>query len=295
MVSLDSSTIVSASETYNKTLVGEQLSVSAIVDKPIEFTRAELRVVDSDESIDDYHAIKMNIQDLEDNPAFAVLIGNVPWELISHASEITYWIQLSGVTSEESSKFTINVVPDTQQETIEFGGIIQDTISQLPLRIELVETLSLAVHNKEGLREVQQVIYVPETVENYQNLIWILMLIFLTGLVFGLRKFKGPEPIIIRREVNSLLIQRTIQGSKQFISIRNYSSFTFRNCQIFSDNKICSWFDSDTAYPRSIKPGESVIVEIKEVKDSILTIKSDNDVKAVIELHSMFGPSAFKF
>ena len=296
MVRLDKSTIVSGAETYNKTLSGQPLSVSALVDKPIEFTRAELRIVSSNEPIDNYHAIKMDIEDLEGNPAFAVLVGDVAWELISHADEIIYWIQITGETSEESTKFTINVIPDSEQETIEFGGIIDDTISKLPLRIELVESMTLAVGHKDSLQEIYQTIAVPQTIENHQNTIWILMIIFLTALVFGLRKFKGPEPIVIRRQENVLLIQRTVQGMKQFVTIRNYSSTTFRNCLVLCNNIACDWYDSGSSYPRSIEPGEAVSVEIKDTQENdILTVKSDNDVKTIIPLNSMFGVSGFKF
>ena len=295
IVQLSPTKTVSATETHNKTLSNQPLVVSALVEKPIEFERAELRIITTGESLDDYHAIKMDASDLDGNPAYSVLSVNVPWELISVGPEVTYWIHLMGDETEESEKFTINVIEESQKETIEFGGIIEDTISKLSHTIKLEEHFSLGIDN-DNLREAQQTIYVPDTIENNQNLIWILMIISLMGLVIGLRKFSQTHPVIIRRDPHSVLIERTIQGTRQFISIRNYSALPFRNCLVLSNNLACNWTDSKSSYPRDIEPGESVIVEIKgDIVSAIISIKSDNTVKCRIPLNSMNGPSCLKF
>ena len=237
----------------------------------------------------------MELEDLEGNPAFAVLSVNVPWELISHAPEITYWIQISGEDSEESEKFTINVTSIPQQETIEFGGILEDTISKVPLRIDLTETFTLTTDH-DNLKDVHQTIVAPQTVENYQNIIWIIMIVSLMGLVFGLRKFKGQEPIVIKRQPAYLTIERIVQGPKQLISIRNESSIAFRNCLVLSNNLGCNWSDSDVSYPRTIESGEVVIAEISlDENITNVTIKSDNTIKAIVPLESIIGPNSLRF
>ena len=122
------------------------------------------------------------------------------------------------------------------------------------------------------------------------------MLISLSGLVIGLRKFKGQSPLIIRIQPNMVLVERTIQGAKQFISIRNYSNLTFRNCIVFCNNNACNWIDSDSSYPRDIRPGEAVIVEIIDLdKNSMISIKSNNETKTTMRLNTMNGPSSLKF
>jgi len=100
---------VSSSETYNKYLKAQPLQVSAILSKPLEFERAELRIITVGQSADDYHAIKMDVSDMQDNTAFSIAISSVPWELIDQGPAIEYWIQLLGDKEAESEKFIIGI------------------------------------------------------------------------------------------------------------------------------------------------------------------------------------------
>jgi len=100
---------VSSSETYNKYLKAQPLQVSAIISKPLEFERAELRIITAGQSADDYHAIKMDVSDMQDNTTFSVATASVPWKLIDQGPAIEYWIQLLGGEEAESEKFIIGI------------------------------------------------------------------------------------------------------------------------------------------------------------------------------------------
>ncbi|HXV66575.1 MAG TPA: Ig-like domain-containing protein, partial [Nitrosopumilaceae archaeon] len=109
LVHLSSTNTVSASETAKESLDGKPLTVSAVVQKPIDFSRAELRFVNSHQNYDEYSAIKMDIDDLPGNPSLSIISASVPWALISKGPIAVYWIQLKGDIVRESDKFTINV------------------------------------------------------------------------------------------------------------------------------------------------------------------------------------------
>jgi hypothetical protein len=109
LVHLSPSKTVSASETFKESLDGKPLTVSAIVQKPIDFNRAELRFVNSYQNYDEYSAIKMDIDDLPGNPTLSIISASIPWPLISKGPIAVYWIQLQGDVIRESDKFKINV------------------------------------------------------------------------------------------------------------------------------------------------------------------------------------------
>ena len=109
LVHLSPSKTVSASETFKESLDGKPLTVSAIVQKPIDFNRAELRFVNSYQNYDEYSAIKMDIDDLPGNPTLSIISASIPRALISKGPIAVYWIQLQGDIIRESDKFTINV------------------------------------------------------------------------------------------------------------------------------------------------------------------------------------------
>jgi len=100
---------VSSSETYTKYLKDQPLQVTAIMSKPLEFERAELRIITVGESEDDYHAIKMDVSDMADNTTFSVVSASVPWVIIDKGPAIEYWIKLLGDEEAESEKFIIGI------------------------------------------------------------------------------------------------------------------------------------------------------------------------------------------
>ncbi|MEX1152036.1 MAG: cadherin-like domain-containing protein, partial [Nitrosopumilaceae archaeon] len=109
LVHLSPTKTVRASEAFKESLDGKPLTVSAVVQKPIDFNRAELRFVNSYQSYDEYSAIKMDIDNLLGNPTLSIISASIPWALISKGPIAVYWIQLQGDVIRESDKFTINV------------------------------------------------------------------------------------------------------------------------------------------------------------------------------------------
>ncbi|HEY7757357.1 MAG TPA: hypothetical protein VIA08_03910, partial [Nitrososphaeraceae archaeon] len=116
LVHLSPTKTVSASETFKESLDGQSLAVSALVTKPVDFNRAELRFVNSYQNYDEYSAIKMEINDLPGDPSISILSAIIPWELISKGPAAVYWIHLQGDVIKESDKFTINVGQKSQSE-----------------------------------------------------------------------------------------------------------------------------------------------------------------------------------
>ncbi|MGI0064920.1 MAG: hypothetical protein ACREAL_08655, partial [Nitrosopumilaceae archaeon] len=109
LVHLSPTKTVSASETFKESLEGRSLAVSALVKKPVDFNRAELRFVNSYQSYDEYSAINMEINDLPGDSSVSILSVIIPWELISKGPAAVFWIHLQGEVIKESDKFTINV------------------------------------------------------------------------------------------------------------------------------------------------------------------------------------------
>ena len=131
LVHLSPTKTVSASETFKESLEGQSLAVSALVTKPVDFNRAELRFVNSYQSYDEYSAIKMEINDLPGDPSISILSAIIPWELISKGPAAVYWIHLQGDTIKESDKFTINVGQKSPSEDEE--NKIPEPLLQTPM------------------------------------------------------------------------------------------------------------------------------------------------------------------
>ncbi|MEX1053722.1 MAG: hypothetical protein WEC35_04895 [Nitrosopumilaceae archaeon] len=110
---LGNGTKFSASETTNKYVNYQSMSVSAIVDTPTPIKRAELRFIKLGQELNEYTSIVMDIKPLQVSNTTYTISGTIPQRLMEGPAMV-YWTHIlnEGIKVQDSDRYTIGVKPD---------------------------------------------------------------------------------------------------------------------------------------------------------------------------------------
>ena len=110
---LGNGTKFSASETTNKYVNYQSMSVYAIVDTPTPIKRAELRFIKLGQELNEYSSVVMDVKPLQVSNTTYTISGTIPQRLMEGPA-IVYWIHVlnDGIKVQDSDKYTIGVKPD---------------------------------------------------------------------------------------------------------------------------------------------------------------------------------------
>ncbi|RDJ38723.1 MAG: hypothetical protein DWQ13_00005, partial [Crenarchaeota archaeon] len=314
---------VSASQTPVYSLSNESLDVYGLVLNPVQFDRAELRFVTSNLNLDEYSAVRMNVEPLPGNPAYSVISASVPWAMISEGPEVFYWIHLMGDEILESKRFMIRVSEQQEQEsllpnnqetstdlgdetTLEDDGITppstSDSISEKNPSISESETTEFGGKISEpGPGEIQFDEPIEHTSTSNESIdtqtSWIITIV-VTIAIIGMMYFqfsKIKSPVVIIRYDRQLMVEKFVSGTTVSISVRNYSNNPIKECQILCNGVACKWND-DSIQPKDILPGQVELVKIENsTSNSLIVISSENIPYSKFYLESMNGVSIVDF